>query len=225
MLALRFQQSRLMKLVGGAKSIDSVLEVGPGWGAFASLCREQGIHYEFIDNSPAVTALMIQQGFLGSCGTSNQLREIRATTIWMSHVLEHSPSWIDARNMLGHLSDIAPVGSQLVIIGPDVISWRHEFFNCDSTHGYPTTLRNVAQLMQDVGLEVTQATHHRLASSNLLIRLVGCALLTIPWKHLDLLLPTSKGVGRGGVFYNFKVNLLLRQICIVGVKPGVSNEP
>ena len=115
--------------------------------------------------------------------------------------------------------------SQVVILGPDTTSWKFEFFNVDFTHGWPTTLRNVVQLMKDVGLEVTQATHHRLASSNLLIRLLGCLLLIIPWRYLDSLSPKSKTVGRGGVFYNFKVNLLLRQICIVGVKPGVSSEP
>lgn len=222
--ALRYQQAKLMKSVcERADPIDSVLEIGPGWGAFASLCREQRIPYEFIDNSPAIAGYLIQQGFVGSHGTSNQLHKISATTIWMSHVLEHSPSWLDARNMLSHLVAIAPDESQVVIVGPDATTWKFEFFNVDFTHGYPTTLRNVAQLMQDVGLEVTYANHHRLASSNLLLRLLGCLLLSVPWRTLDRISRKPKNLGRSGFFYNFKVNFLLRQICAVGRKPSRRN--
>jgi hypothetical protein len=217
--ALRYQQAKLMQSVcERADPIDSVLEIGPGWGAFASLCREQRIPYQFIDNSPAIANYLIQKGFVGSHGTSNQLHRIDATTIWMSHVLEHSSSWLDARNMLSHLVETAPDESQIVIIGPDAISWRFEFFNVDFTHGYPTTLRNVIQLMQDVGLTVTYATHHRLASSNFLIRLVGFLLLSVPWKTLDRITRNPENLGRSGFFYNFKINFLLRQICVVGKK-------
>lgn len=218
--ALRFQQSRLMKLVTlRTGEISSVLEVGPGWGAFAGLCNDLGIRYQFIDNSPAISNLMIKKGFAGHCGTTDHLQQIQASTIWMSHVLEHSPTWVDARNMLSHLSEIAHEGTRIVVIGPDFLSWRAEFFNVDSTHGYPTTLRNTVQLMQDVGLRVVLATHHRLAFSNVVVRLAGCILLLVPWGVFDLLFSRSHDRGRGGFLFNFKVNFLLRQICVVAYKP------
>ena len=220
MRALRFQQSQLMKeVIAETGRIDSVLEIGPGWGAFAECCKNIGVEYEFIDNSPAIAELMIAQGFAGCCGTTSQLQKIRASTIWISHVLEHSPSWVDARNMLAHISKIAPANTRLVVIGPDVLSWRSEFFNCDSTHGYPTTLRNVVQLMQDVGCSVSYASHHRLTSTNHFIRLIAVALCLVPWSVLDRFFPRPKDLGRGGFLYNFKVNFLLRQICVVAYKP------
>jgi len=199
--------------------VTSVLEVGPGWGAFATLCREREIIYEFIDNSPAISELMIAEGFAGQYGATDDLQKIQASTIWMSHVLEHSPTWKEARDMLSHLSEIAQEGTRIVIIGPDFLSWRSEFFNVDSTHGYPTTLRNCVQLMQDVGLRVVFAKHHRLTSSNLAIRLAARALTLVPWGAFDWLFLRSSDRGRGGLLYNFKVNYLLRQICVIGIKP------
>jgi len=218
--ALRFQQSRLLKtVVARSGEVTSVLEIGPGWGASATLCRDLGIKYELIDNSPAISDLMFAEGFVGHCGTTDQLQTIEASTIWMSHVLEHSPTWSEARNMLSHLSEIAQEGKRFVIIGPDFLSWRAEFFNVDSTHGYPTTPRNTVQLVQDVGLRVVLAKHHRLTSRNLVARLVGCALLLVPWVAIDWFISRSGDRGRGGFLYNFKINYLLRQICVVSVKP------
>lgn len=218
--ALRFQQSQLLKeVIKQTGKITSVLEVGPGWGAFAALCRDRRISYTFIDNSRAISNLMIADGFAGHCGTTDQLQQIHASVIWMSHVLEHSPTWREARDMLSHLSEIAQAGTRIVIIGPDFMSWRSQFFNVDSSHGYPTTLRNTIQLMQEVGLRVVFAKHHRLTSSNLAIRLAACVLAVIPWGALDWFTSRSSDRGRGGFLYNFKVNYLLRQICVIGVKP------
>jgi len=224
--ALRFQQSQLLKaVIAQTGEITSVLEIGPGWGAFAALCRDREINYEFIDNSPAISDLMIAEGFAGHCGTTDHLQEIQASTIWMSHVLEHSPTWKEARDMLSHLSEIAREGTRIVIIGPDFLSWRSEFFNVDSTHGYPTTLRNVVQLVQDVGLTVAYAHHHRLASMRSLVRLAAFALVVVPWGLLDRLSWSRKDAGRGGFFFNFKVNFLLRQLCVVAYKqPRVSKN-
>lgn len=218
--ALRFQQSRLLKtVIAKSGEVNSVLEIGPGWGAFATLCRDLGVKYEFIDNSPAISDLMFANGFVGLCGTTDQLQTIQASTIYMSHVLEHSPTWSEARNMLSHLSAIAQDGTRIVIIGPDFLSWRAEFFNVDSTHGYPTTLRNVVQLVQDVGLTVSFAHHHRLASTNAFVRLLAVILLSVPWNLMDVAFGIRKDDGRRGLFYNFKVNFLLRQICVVACKP------
>ena len=217
--ALRFQQSRLLKtVIAKSGEVTSVLEIGPGWGAFATLCRDLGVKYEFIDNSPAISDLMFAEGFVGLCGTTDQLQTIEASTIWMSHVLEHSPTWSEARNMLSHLSEIAQDGTRIVIIGPDFLSWRVEFFNVDSTHGYPTTLRNVVQLVQDVGLTVSFAHHHRLASTRPWVRLIAVVFVGFPWNLVDRLFLSRKDAGRGGFFFNFKVNFLLRQFCVVAHK-------
>jgi len=217
--ALRFQQSQLLeRVIAQTGEVTSVLEVGPGWGAFATLCREREIIYEFIDNSPAISELMIAEGFAGQCGATDDLQKIQASTIWMSHVLEHSPTWKEARDMLSHLSEIAREGTRIVIIGPDFLSWRSEFFNVDSTHGYPTTLRNVVQLVQDVGLTVSYARHHRLASTRSLVRLIAAVLVIVPWSLMDRLSLSRKDAGRGGFFFNFKVNFLLRQLCVVAKK-------
>jgi hypothetical protein len=217
---LRFQQSRLLKtVIAKSGEVTSVLEIGPGWGAFATHCRDLGVKYEFVDNSPTISDLMFAEGFVGLCGTTNQLQTISVSTIWMSHVLEHSPTWSEARNMLTHLSEIAQDGTRIVIIGPDYLSWRGEFFNVDSTHGYPTTLRNVVQLVRDVGLTVSFAHHHRLASTNVFVRLLAVILLSVPWNLIDRAFGIRKDDGRRGLFYNFKVNFLLRQMCVVACKP------
>lgn len=80
----------------------SVLEIGPGHGYFAEHCRQAGIAYEFCDTSPAVVSRMNEQGFTGHLrliqDVANNLGKY--DMIWMSHVLEHSPTWLAAREMV-----------------------------------------------------------------------------------------------------------------------------
>jgi hypothetical protein len=194
----------------------SVLEIGPGHGYFAEHCRDAGFTYEFCDTSPAVQSKMNELGFQGHLGLIQDVSPIleKYDMIWMSHVLEHSPTWLAAREMVATCRELLTDEGVIVVVGPDAINWRREFWNVDWSHGYPTTIRNVAQLYSDVGFNNIIARHHRNGSSNILVRGIFAALSAIPHRVVDkFLTPTRYKIG-DGFLYSWKVIFGWRQILV-----------
>jgi hypothetical protein len=197
-----------------------VLEVGPGHGYFAKACRESGFEYRYCDTSPSVHRKMSELGFEGHLGFLHELPPASEgfDLIWMSHVLEHSPTWLDARGMMESARALLNVGGAVVVVSPDVLTWRREFWNVDWSHGYPTSVRNVAQLMSDVGLSNIVARHHRNGSFSLLGRAVFAMISLVPHRLLDRIITPSRYRIGDGMVYSWKVVLGWRQIFVLGQK-------
>lgn len=202
----------------------SVLEIGPGHGYFAEHCRDAGLVYQFCDTSPAVLAKMNELGFRGHLGLIQDVAPNlqKYDMIWMSHVLEHSPTWLAAREMVATCRDLLSDEGFIVVVGPDALTWRREFWNVDWSHGYPTTIRNVSQLCNDIGLVDIQAKYHRNGSDNLLVRSIFMLLTLFPHRPLDRFLTPSRYKTGDGYMYSWKVIFGWRQMLITGSKnPGL----
>jgi len=135
--------------------------------------------------------------------------------IWMSHVLEHSPTWVDARNLLDDARKLLAENGSIVVVGPDVIDWGRQFWNIDATHGYPTTLRNVIQLCDDVGLQTSIAKHHRNASIGVFSRIIFSSLSCIPYMWVDRFLSPARAHLGDGYLISWKAVFGWRQIFIM----------
>jgi hypothetical protein len=198
----------------------SVLEIGPGHGYFAEHCREAGFTYEFCDTSPAVLSKMSELGFRGHLGliqdVSPNLKKY--DMIWMSHVLEHSPTWLAAREMVATCRELLSDQGFIVVVGPDALSWRREFWNVDWSHGYPTTLRNVIQILNDAGYKNISGYHLRNASNNFLVKFICQSLASLPHLLIDRVLTPERSRLGDGLFYSWKAIFGWRQIFVVGLK-------
>lgn len=197
-----------------------VLEVGPGHGYFAEQCSKHGIEYEFCDTSPAVIAKMTDLGFNGYLG---QLTEVKDQLnsydlVWFSHVLEHAPTWLDAREMIAVAQELLNDNGAVIVVSPDVLSWRREFWNVDWSHGYPTSIRNVSQLFSDVGLKDISAKHHRNGSFSIVQRALISTLCVIPHRLIDRTLSPSRYRLGDGFAYSWKCVFGWRQIFVVGFR-------
>jgi SAM-dependent methyltransferase len=204
-------------LRGSENPVKNVLEIGPGHGFFATHVVIMGMKYEFVDTSPAVYAKMKSEGFDGYLGT---VREFSVSTkkfdlIWLSHVLEHSPTWVDARQLLSDIAGLLSPTGRIVIIGPDALRMGREFWNSDATHGFPTTLRNVLQLSDDVGLSMIHAKYHRNADFNFISKAVCFVVGTLPHRLIDRLLTPERSKKGDGLLYSWKTVFGWRQIFIV----------
>ena len=198
----------------------SVLEIGPGHGYFAEHCRDVGYSYEFCDTSPAVQSKMNELGFQGHLGLIQDVSPNleKYDMIWMSHVLEHSPTWLAAREMLSTCQELLSDVGFVVIVGPDALSWRREFWNVDLSHSCPTTLLNVGQLCNDVGLKRITSHHHRGGSFNLLIRMLYFILCLIPHRLVDKVLTPGRSKSGHGLVASWKSIFGWRQIFVVAHK-------
>lgn len=196
----------------------TVLEIGPGHGYFAQECRDLGLQYTYCDTSPAVFTKMTDLGFEGHLGLIHEVTDHlgQYDLIWMSHVLEHSPTWLDARNLINTARELLRPGGSIVVVSPDVLNWRREFFNVDWSHGYPTALRNVAQLFSDVGLQEIRGFHHRNGSTSWLQRSVFTLLSLAPHRIIDRILTPGRAKIGDGFVYSWKAVFGWRQIMIIG---------
>ena len=197
-----------------------VLEIGPGHGYFAEHCRLNGLEYEFCDNSQAVVSKMTQQGFKGHLGLIGDVGDLLGEydLIWMSHVLEHSPTWLDARSMIAEASRHLTADGALVVVSPDVMNWRREFWNVDWSHGYPTSIRNVSQLFSDVGLQNIVAKHHRNGSFSILQRALITTICFVPHRLVDRIVTPARYRTGDGFAYSWKCVFGWRQIFVTATK-------
>jgi hypothetical protein len=198
----------------------SVLEIGPGHGYFAEHCRAAGFTYEFCDTSPAVLSKMNELGFQGYLGLIQDVAPNlgKYDMIWMSHVLEHSPTWLAAREMVSTCRELLSDQGVVVVVGPDALSWRREFWNVDWSHGYPTTIRNVSQMYNDVGLKNIVGLHHRNGSDNYLVKFIFALLSLSPHRVIDGILTPKRSKIGDGLTYSWKAVFGWRQILISGQK-------
>lgn len=217
---VRFIRNWHSKLLSMAlETIESprrVLEIGPGHGYFAEVCRDRNLDYRYCDTSPSVHRKMIELGFEGELGLVGEVADRLGEfdLIWMSHVLEHSPTWLDAREMVDCSRKLLSECGALVVISPDLLSWGDEFWNVDWSHGYPTTIRNVSQLLSDVGFSDILAKHHRNGSTDLLQRAFMAVLSCIPHHIVDRILTPGRHDLGDGMMYSWKVVFGWRQIFV-----------
>ena len=203
-----------------AQTPRSVLEIGPGHGYFAEHCRDAGFTYEFCDTSPAVLSKMNELGFEGHLGLIQDIAPNlgKYDMIWMSHVLEHSPTWLAAREMVSTCRELLSDQGFVIVVGPDALSWRREFWNVDWSHGYPTTVRNVSQMYNDVGLKDIVGFHHRNGSDNSLNKLIFALLSLSPHRVIDGILTPKRSKIGDGLVYSWKAVFGWRQILVLGHK-------
>ena len=93
--------------------VKNLLEIGSGHGYFVTHVVNMGIKYEFVDTSSAVYAKTKSEGFDGYLGTVGDFLDStkKLDLIWLSLVLEHSPTWVDARQLSAILAKISQRGS------------------------------------------------------------------------------------------------------------------
>ena len=105
---------------------NNVLEIGPGHGYFASHVCRLGMNYEFIDTSPAVHDKMTSQGFIGHLGTVSDFQGSpkRFDLIWLSHVLEHSPTWVAKHSALSWKNPALNLPESLWNLNSGQARWR-----------------------------------------------------------------------------------------------------
>lgn len=212
---LMWWHKRLLTMAGVTPSSghNRILEIGPGHGWFADVASKGGWIYKFVDISRPVIDAMTLRGYQHSPHSSSELFDV----VWASHVLEHAQDPLVARELVESMKRRLHKGGVLVVIAPDYLSWKKNFFDVDATHGYPTTIRNVTQLMRDIGMTVTMTKTHRLGGSNFICRGTGLLSCMFPTKSLDYFLSPKRRKFRDGPLASWKAVFGWRQILVIGL--------
>ena len=158
----------------------NLLEIGTGSGRIARAALAQGWKYEgveptrlFAEATRAVDpTVVVHQSSLPYLPI--ELKDSFDAVLTM-HVMEHASSPAEARAWVKALAECLRPGGSLVVVAPDVRDYRAGFWDSDWSHGWPTTPGRIAQLVEEIGLEVTTAKVMRLGSLS-------------PWSSLSMLL-------------------------------------
>lgn len=115
-------------------------------------------------------------------------------------VVEHTDNAAMAAEWIAAMYKCLKVGGVLVLITPDLLSYKEFFWDIDWSHGYPTTLERLEQICLSLDLKILDSTLIRAGESSWLTRFI-CSLVSrlIPTRTVDAITVRLFGrrLGRG----------------------------
>lgn len=195
----------------------SVLEIGPGRGVFADICLKQGVEYFAIEPNQQMADCLEQRG-------ANVVRAMvpplppldnKFDVAVMISVMEHMNGMGDALEITRQIRRLLKPKGKFVIYSPDYLNWRLNFFNCDFSHNYVTTLRRLRQLLHSAGFKNIKACYVSGPLTGAACFFVTALVSRLPFRLLNALFPNSM------VFHKlYKLQLtFLKNVLIFGEKP------
>jgi SAM-dependent methyltransferase len=160
------RQDRILEWISRhvAPASASVLEVGVGSGLFAEACRKQGWKYVGVERNESI-ALALRPDHKVVVGEVPPLPdEIESESFDLAYsafVFEHLADGIEGFHFVQELHRVLKPGGVLTLIVPDALSLGMEFWSLDYTHRYPTTERNVTQILLECGLRIERCARYR----------------------------------------------------------------
>jgi hypothetical protein len=173
MRALAFWNSRMLQIatrVIPGLAQKTLLEIGPGHGLLADACKRSHIDYYGLEMNETQAQALTLQGHNVAAATVPPIPKGGPTqVIWLSHMLEHANSYSEAKTIIQACYDRLDPAGFVVIIGPDILHWREEFWSIDWSHGFPTTINRVEQLLNETGFKIFRSMHHTFTVTNPLV--------------------------------------------------------
>ena len=151
------------------RTVLKTLEFGPGRGHFAREVSSSGWEYRAVDGSSAVVRLLreenieVIQAFVPpvpkEAGEGYDL-------VLMEHFIEHMDSPVSARELADSVYQVLSQNGLLFIVAPDFLVHRSNFWDCDYTHAFVTTIQRLRQLLLDCNYEVCYTGYETLGIQN-----------------------------------------------------------
>lgn len=139
------------------KTMLKTLEFGPGRGYFAKKVLSLGWEYRAIDGSPSVLRMLkedgidILQAFVPPIPTGTGAGY---DLVLMEHFIEHMDSPASARELIDSVAQALCPNGLIIIVSPDFLVHRSNFWDCDYTHSFVTTVQRLRQLLLDCDYEI-----------------------------------------------------------------------
>lgn len=218
---IKWWHKRMLKIAGKLipeLPAKTLLELGPGHGFIADICKSTGLSYCGHEMNVAQANFLKAQGHDVTPATIPPIPPGKPVQVmWLSHILEHAISYREAREMLLACYDRLDPAGYVVIIAPDIHHWKTDFWSLDWSHGFPTSLNRVQQLLHDTGFTVHHAFHHTFTLTNPFAACLisWCGRLFLPISMIDMISQKTLGRRFGSAFMSL---CGLRQIYLIGKK-------
>lgn len=162
-----------------------ILEVGPGKGYFYQAVQKfPTLRYSACDQNPRFSEFFPEQNFIQASVPPLPVFTEKFDVIYAAYIVEHLTSGAEVQKFVVSCKEQLAPGGLLVLLCPDALRQKIEFWNMDYTHIYPTTKRNMAMIVQDAGLSLKAMKH-----VNGLLTLPGFGNPLVSWSIRVLLAP------------------------------------
>jgi SAM-dependent methyltransferase len=142
----------IRRLAPGAKDF---CEIGPGNGVFLRQLAASDVNYvcfepnrtmaeELRKISPKIRVIPKMVPPVGLPAES-------ADVVYLGHVIEHFRDHFEVHRVLSDCRRVLRKDGLLVLLFPDYLGYREDFFDIDYTHSYVTTVSRVRHLLGDAG--------------------------------------------------------------------------
>jgi SAM-dependent methyltransferase len=200
------------------RTTPKTLEFGPGKGHFARAVLSLGWKYCAIDGSPSVLKLLKEDGIeVIQAFVPPMPKEAGGgyDLVLMEHFIEHMDSPASARELVDSVHQSLSPNGLIFIVAPDFLVHRSNFWDCDYTHSFVTTVQRLRQLLIDCNFEVRYTGYETLGIQNTLMtwfisELANLIFITRLPQLLSLLFKGSLNQS------NKWKNVLLRSCVVVG---------
>ena len=201
----------------------SILEIGTGTGRLAHALQNWGVLYKGIEPNSKLANFSRSLGYdvleqeLPNLSKNFQNEFDLVISL---HVLEHAPTYLDARLWLEEMIRVTKPGGYIMVVAPDIRDYGNYFYDSDWSHGYPTTPARVTQIFNDLNVSVKSSSSMHLGSTSVMAALMSYFVsFMIPTKLVDFvtMLLVKRPLASG-----IKIALLWGLTIVVAQKPKES---
>ena len=188
-LWLNYRYLITLQKVINLSEVNNILEIGVGRGNFASaIIKNTHISYEGVEPSEALQRV-VKSSFenlqIYDCSLPHVFQNInkKFDLVILIHTIEHAQNGYEARLWLEDAANCVAENGYLVIISPEILSFKEYFWDIDWSHCFPTSKQNLVQLGKDIGLIDYFAGHMNLGGISKVRKFFA--------KIIDLMFPTK----------------------------------
>jgi len=137
-----------------------ILEIGPGKGYFADVCKLNKLDYTAIEGNLLMNKSLKERGYkVYNMYVPPINLEKKFDVIFMNQVFEHMDNKNEALKLLESCKKQLNDGGILIISCPDIIFHKEDFYQ-DYTHGFPTTMIRVQNMLNDCGFKIVHSNYY-----------------------------------------------------------------
>lgn len=197
-------------------SQSSVLEIGPGRGAFAGYCLAKGVDYWAIEPNKKVALALEHQGVPVARAMVPPLPQMdkQFDVIVMNNVLEHMDTMTAALEVAKQAYAYLKPAGRFVVYSPDYVNCRYLFYMSDFSHNYIITWHRLKGLLSSAGFDVIKARYQNALFKGLLCVISSALASWLPFGRLKATFPENKLFSK---LYKLQ-SPFLRRILMAGIK-------
>ena len=183
-----------LKVQGSQPDTCKILDVGSGTGLLGQAAIQMGFK-EYVAVEPNLDLANLTKMRTNGC----HVHEARLPDLPESldhqfdivvavHVIEHAKNGYEARNWIISLLKTLSPGGVLIIVSPHAPDYKMYFWDIDWSHGYPTSVNSLKQILLDLRADIRKNSIMRLGSTNFAVSSFGYILgVLIPTRLVNII--------------------------------------